>query len=137
MLSSELTTKRPGGVTVVAILIGVLGVLAVFHAGWMLVLSFSSSATLNALFQGETVSRFTLLLMAVLSFILGLIYWWIMQLVLIGSASARIIIVMIAIINIVFALFNLPYGFISIVLNLIVLAMVSTASAKLWFTQSQ
>ena len=129
--------KRPGGVTFVAILVGVLGVLAIVHAIWLFILSLSSSATLNALFQGESVSRFTLLLLALLSFLLGLIYWWIVQLVMVGSESARIIIVMITIINIVFSLFDLPYGIVPIILNLIVLGLVSTASAKLWFTQSQ
>ena len=136
-MSADSVMKRPGGVTFVAIIIAVLGVLSIFHAVWMFILSLSSSATLNALFQGEPVSRFTLLLMAALSFLLGLIYWWIVQLVMIGSASARIIIIMITIINIVFALFNMPYGLLPIVLNLIVLAMVNTASAKVWFLQSQ
>jgi hypothetical protein len=44
---------------------------------------------------------------------------------------------LLAVLNIIFGLFALGRGgFISIIINLIILLMINTASAKAWFTQN-
>ena len=41
-----------------------------------------------------------------------------------------------AMINIVFAIFNLPYGWWTIFISMIILLMVSSAKATMWFRQT-
>ena len=68
---------------------------------------------------------------------LGLIYFWLSKLTFLGSATAHMLISLLAVLNIIFGLFALGRGgFISIIINLIILLMINTASAKAWFTQN-
>jgi hypothetical protein len=40
------------------------------------------------------------------------------------------------VLNIVFALFRLPYGWLAIVINLAILLIINTSKAKAWFQQT-
>jgi hypothetical protein len=48
-----------------------------------------------------------------------------------------VIIQALAVINIVFGFFRLPYGWSAIVINAIILFLMSTAGAKQWFSQNR
>jgi hypothetical protein len=67
---------------------------------------------------------------------MGLIYFWLARITMAGSATALGLITILAIINIVFGLFRLPYGWIPLALNVLVLILVSGKSARAWFTQT-
>lgn len=62
---------------------------------------------------------------------------WLTKMTLIGSATAYTLINFLAILNIFFGLFRLPFGWGVIVLSGLVLILVTTAKAKQWFTQMQ
>ena len=59
-----------------------------------------------------------------LSVILGLMYFWLARMTLVGSATARMIIIMLAAINLFFAFFRLPFGWGIILVSLLIIAMV-------------
>ena len=85
----------------------------------------------------QTISGFFLFVNGLLSFVLGLMYFWLTKMTLIGSATAYTLINFLAILNIFFGLFRLPFGWGVIVLSGLVLILVNTAKAKQWFTQTQ
>ena len=64
-------------------------------------------------------------------------YVWLARLTGIGSQQAHVIIQALAVINIIFGFFRLPYGWSAIIINAIILALVSTSSAKAWFQQNR
>jgi hypothetical protein len=68
--------------------------------------------------------------------LLGLMYLWLIKMIMIGSTTAQFIIQMLAVINIIFAIFTLPYGWYTILISFIILIMVSGAKATMWFRQS-
>jgi len=105
-MSSNETMRRPFGVTLVMVVIAIAAVLNLV-LGTMLVFS-----------------------------ILGLLYLWLIKMTAIGSATAQVIIQMLSVINIVFAIFNLPYGWYTILLSTIILLLVSSARATMWFRQT-
>lgn len=128
---------RPFGVIVVAVLIVFAAIFNLWMAIWLLMASFGGSVAFTDLSgNSQSISAFYLFVNAALSFIMFLIYMWLMRLTLVGSATAHLIISMFAVINIVFALFRLPYGWGMIVINLIVLLLVNTAKSKAWFSQT-
>jgi len=55
---------------------------------------------------------------------------------LIGSATARTIIIMLAAINLFFGFFRLPFGWGIILVSILIMLLVSTKSAKAYFTQT-
>jgi hypothetical protein len=77
-----------------------------------------------------------LLVNGIITLILGLMYLWLIKMTMIGSATAQVIIQILAMINIVFAIFNLPYGWWTIFISMIILLMVSSAKATMWFRQT-
>jgi heme/copper-type cytochrome/quinol oxidase subunit 4 len=83
------------------------------------------------------VSTFYLWFNGALMIILGLIYFWLMRLTFAGSATAQVLISVLAVINIVFGFFHFGNGgWIQILINLIIILIVNSASAKLWFSQN-
>jgi len=136
-MSSSATTSRPFGVTLVMV---VIAIAAIFNLiiGTLLVFSvFGDNPTFTDPF-GETreVGGGWLIFNGAITFILGLMYLWLIKMTAIGSATAQVIIQMLAIINIVFALFNLPYGWWTMLFSLIILFLVSSARATMWFRQT-
>lgn len=132
------TVKRPAGVMIVAALLFLAALFNLALGIWMLFAPLGANPSITDL-GGNTmeIPGFYLVINGLLSIVLGFIYFWLMQMTLIGSATAQLIITFFAVINIVFALFRLPYGWAAIVINLLILAMISTKSAKAWFTQTQ
>lgn len=131
------TMKRPGGVMVIAAL---LFVAALFNL-WLGILAILATLGDNPTitdWQGveHSVPGSVLIINGILWLLMGFIYFWIMRLTLVGSASAQLILTFFAVINIVFALFRLPEGWLAIGLNIIVLLLIYTKSAKEWFSQN-
>jgi hypothetical protein len=129
--------NRPIGVTLVIVLIVLSAVFDIIIGTWLMIASFGSAPTLtDHLGNAIEVSGFTLFINGALSVVLGLMYFWLTKMTLIGSATARTIIIMLAAINLFFGFFRLPYGWGIIVVSLLIMLMVSTKSAKAYFTQA-
>ena len=124
---SDTAIKRPVGVTIVGILT------AIVFGVWMLM--YWLGIKLGTLFEGQTV--FWLLFNGFLAVVMGLIYFWLTQLTFAGSQTAQVLISVFAVINIVFGFFHFDSGGAAqIVINLIVVLIVNTHKAKLWFSQT-
>lgn len=135
-MSDTGVAKRPGGVTLVALLIFIAAIFNLLLGVWMVLAPLGQNPTISDV-SGNTVQlpTFWLLLNGALSVLLGLIYLWLGRMTMAGSASAQVLIQVLAVINIVFALFRLPYGWIAVAVNGLILLLVSTAKAKAWFTR--
>lgn len=136
-MSSNETMRRPFGVTLVMV---VIAIAAIFNLvlGTMLVFSiFGENPTFtDPLGETREIGGGWLVFNGVITFILGLLYLWLIKMTAIGSATAQVIIQMLSVINIVFAIFNLPYGWYTILLSTIILLLVSSARATMWFRQT-
>ena len=133
-MSQSETGTRPIGVTVVAALIFLAAIFNIIFGFWMMFAPFSiTDLGGNELTNMPT---FYLVMNGILSVILGLMYFWLTKLTLIGSATAHLLISFLAVLNIVFALFRLPYGWLAIVINLAILLIINTAKAKAWFQRT-
>jgi len=117
----------------VGILTAILGVINIVFGVWMLM--YWLGIKLGTLFEGQTV--FWLLFNGFLAVVMGLIYFWLTQLTFAGSQTAQVLISVFAVINIVFGFFHFDSGGAAqIVINLIVVLIVNTHKAKLWFSQT-
>ena len=129
--------NRPIGVTLVIVLIVLSAVFDIITGIWMIFAAFGDSPSLtDHLGNSLQVPGFYLFINGALSILLGFLYFWLTKMTLIGSATARTIIIMLAFINAFFGLFRLPYGWGIILVSLLIVAMVSTKSAKDYFTQA-
>ncbi|MBK9741235.1 MAG: hypothetical protein IPO93_17500 [Actinobacteria bacterium] len=86
--------------------------------------------------NSQQIPAFYLFINGLLSFILGIMYFWLARMAMIGSATAYTIINLLAMLNIFFGLLRLPYGWAEIVLNALVLVIVNGRAAKEWFTRA-
>ena len=129
--------NRPIGVTLVIVLIVLSAVFDLIIGTWLMIAAFGNALSLSDhLGNAIEVSGFYLFLNGALSFILGLMYFWLTKMTLIGSATARTIIIMLAAINLVFGFFRLPFGWGIIIASIAIILMVNTKSAKAYFTQA-
>ncbi len=135
-MSTDVPTKRPGGVTFVIALIWISALLNATLGIWMMLAPFGQNPTITDV-QGNTVELpgFWLFMNGALSLLLAFMYVWLARMAAIGAASAQVIIQALAVINIVFGLFRLPYGWLGLVLNILILVIASGASAKAWFSR--
>ena len=135
-MSTDVPTKRPGGVTFVIALIWISALLNAALGIWMMLAPFGQNPTITDV-QGNTVELpgFWLFMNGALSLLLAFMYVWLARMASIGAASAQVIIQALAVINIVFGLFRLPYGWLGLVLNILILVIASGASAKAWFSR--
>ena len=130
---SDTAIKRPVGVTIVGILTAILGVINIVFGVWILM--YWLGIKLGTLFEGQTV--FWLLFNGFLAVVMGLIYFRLTQLTFAGSQAAQVLISVFAVINIVFGFFHFDSGGAAqIIINLIVVLIVNTHKAKLWFSQT-
>lgn len=131
------TAKRPAGVMVIAALLFIAALLNLWFGILAILSTFGDNPVITD-WQGvqHTVPGSVLIINGILWVLMGLIYFWIMQLTLVGSATAQLIITFFAVINIVFALFQLPFGWGAIAVNALALILVYTNSAKVWFSQN-
>jgi hypothetical protein len=130
--------NRPGGVTAVIILIWIAALLNIALGVWMLLAWIGDNPSITD-GQGNaiTIPTFYLIINGILSVVLGVMYVWLARMAGIGSQQAHVIIQALAVINIVFGFFRLPYGWSAVVINAIILLLVSTAGAKKWFSQNR
>lgn len=138
-MTSTTAAKRPAMVTFLAALIWVI---AIFNVGFgvLMVLSpIGENPTVLGAAGGLSIeiSTYYLLFNGLLSIVLGLIYVSISKMILIGSRSAQVVIQALAVINIIFGLMRLPYGWVPIALNLIALLIVSNSKANAWFRTAE
>ncbi len=129
--------KRPVGVTIVSILIVIAGVFNIVLGSVLFFAAFGENPTyVNHLGQEETVSTFYLWFNGALMILLGFIFFWLAGLAWRGSATAQMLISVLATINIIFGFFHLGAGgWGQILINLAILLIVNTARAKIWFSQ--
>lgn len=135
-MSSDVQTKRPGGVTFVIVLIWIAALFNAIIGVWMMLAPFGQNPSITDI-QGNTVELpgFWLFMNGALSLLLAFMYVWLARMASIGAASAQVIIQALAVINIIFGLFRLPYGWLGLVLNILILIIASGASAKAWFSR--
>ena len=135
-MSSDVQTKRPGGVTFVIVLIWIAAVFNAIIGIWLMLAPFGQNPTITDI-QGnqQELPGFWLFMNGALSLLLGFMYVWLARMASIGAASAQVIIQALAVINIIFGLFRLPYGWLGLVLNILILIIASGASAKAWFSR--
>jgi len=132
------TMKRPGGVSAVIVLIWIAALLNIALGIWMLLSWIGDNPSVtDATGNSITIPTFYLIINGLLSLLLGIMYVWLARLTGIGSQQAHVIIQTLAVINIIFGFFRLPYGWGAIIINAIILALVSTSSAKQWFQQNR
>lgn len=136
-MSTGSTMRRPFGVTLVMLVIAIAAILNLV-VGVILVFSiFGDNPTFtDPLGVEREVGGGWLVFNGIITFILGLMYLWLIRLTAAGSATAQVIIQMLAVINIVFAIFTLPFGWYTILLSTIILLLTSSAKATMWFRQS-
>lgn len=129
--------SRPFGVVFVSILLFIGGVYNIFIGFALIFLKPSLSSITNEAIKADTDIPFGWLIVSgILAVILGLMYFWIGRLALAGSQTAYVLINFLAILNIFFALFSLPFGWGALALNVLVLILVNTQNAKAWLSQT-
>lgn len=133
----EPTMKRPGGVTLVWLLVLLAAIVNVIGGIWLLFASFGDNPSLTDV-TGATheVPTYLLVISGIMTLILGLLYFWLAGLVNKGSRTAQVVISVLAVLNIIFGLFSLPQGWFSIIINILILILINSGSAKAWFSQN-
>lgn len=136
-MAADTAIKRPFGVTLVGILVAIAGILNLTFGILIVFSSFGDNPTyVNNFGQEVTVSSFFLWFNGTLMILLGIIYFWLTRLTFAGSATAQLLISVLAVINIVFGFFHFGNGgAFQIILNLIIVLIVNSAGAKIWFSQ--
>lgn len=128
---------RPFGVVLVAALVFISGLFDIIFGVWMLLAPLGGAPTITDLAGNEQqISSFFLVMNGLLSVVLGFMYMWLTKMTLIGSATAYVLINFLAILNIFFGLFRLPFGWGIIALSALALLLVNTSKAKAWFTRA-
>lgn len=136
-MSTGSTMRRPFGVTLVMFVIALAAILNLVLGTLLIFSIFGENPTIvDPLGNEHTIGGGWLVFNGIITFILGLLYLWLIRLTAAGSATAQVIIQMLSVINIVFAIFNLPYGWYTILLSTIILLLVSSAKATMWFRQT-
>ena len=136
-MSSTGTMRRPFGVTLVMIVIAIAAVFNVVLGVFMILAPIGENPSIVDPFGTEhQIGGGWLIFNGIITLILGLLYFWLIKMTAIGSATAQVIIQMLSVINIVFAIFNLPLGWYTILLSVIILLLVSSARATMWFRQT-
>lgn len=136
MSSTSPDTKRPGGITFIVVLIWIAAIFNAIIGVWLMLAPFGQNPTLtDPAGNSQEIPGFYLFVNGALSLLLAFIYVWLARATSFGLAGAQVIIQALAVINIVFALFRLPYGWLALVLNIIILIIASGAKAKAWFTK--
>lgn len=136
-MSETKTMRRPFGVTLVALIVGIAAVLNVTFGVLMIFSIFGSNPTISdPLGNDHVIGGGWLIFNGTVTLILGLLYFWLIKMIMIGSTTAQFIIQMLVVINIVFSIFNLPYGWWTILVNVFILILVSGTKATMWFRQT-
>lgn len=129
------TIKRPLAVSGVASIIAISGLFNIVVGARI---AFSPAGTNHAFSQligdNPTVPDWFLLINGALSLLLGLMYLWLVRLILMRVALSQVLVQTLAVVNIVFGFVNLPLGWVAISANTVNLILISTSSARKWFS---
>lgn len=130
--------QRPASVLFIAILVAISGFFDLIFGIWMVLAPWVDQPTLTDHLGKELVGppTFWFVINGLLSIVLGLMYFWLTKMTLVGSQTAYVLVNFLAILNIFFGLFRLPYGWGVMLLNVLVLLLANTNNAKAWFRQS-
>jgi hypothetical protein len=126
--------SRPFGVVFIAVLL-IIGAVYNIIIGFTLMFA-PLRLTDIAGAELKNIPTFWLIVSGILSVILGLMYFWLSKLALVGSQTAYMLVNFLAILNIMFSLFSLPFGWGMLILNVIVLIAVNTNASKAWLSQT-
>jgi hypothetical protein len=136
-MSDKKTVRRPFGVTLVALLVAVAAIMNITFGILIMFSIFGDNPTFtDPTGTAREVGGFWLVFNGGIMVLLGLLYLWLIKMIMLGSTTAQFIIQMLAVINIVFAIFTLPYGWYTILVSFIILILVSGAKATMWFRQT-
>jgi hypothetical protein len=127
--------NAPKSILIATVLIA-LGATFNFVVGLLLSLDPESFQGIDSPTTPEGAPSQLILLSGVACVAVGFVYIWVIKELLDGSQFAIVMIYTLAAINILFGLFRMPLGFLTISLNLIALFMVRTKSAKQWLNSS-
>lgn len=127
------TPRRPGSVTAVAVLVFIGALLQFVAAGAAIFLALRPGEV-QQLFS-QPITDWYWWMTAILSLILGVIYIWIGRGLLTGDPQAWLLVNVLTVINMIFALFQIPFGtgWLALVLGAVILIMNNTMSSRTWF----
>ncbi len=130
--------QRPASVLFIAILVAISGFFDLIFGIWMVLAPWVDQPTLTDHLGKELAGppTFWFVVNGLLSIVLGLMYFWLTKMTLVGSQTAYVLVNFLAILNIFFGLFRLPYGWGVMLLSILVLVLANTNNAKAWFRQS-
>lgn len=132
-------TFRPTGVTIVGALIWVAAIWEAIVGVFAIIVAISSSQAerfFNGQFLGN-VSDSYLWAFGLLSLALAAVYVIVAKTLLAGDDFARVVVIVLAALNIVFALFSFPWGVLGMILNIIIIAILVGPKATLFFSQTK
>lgn len=130
--------QRPFGVVFIAILL-IIGAVYNIIIGFTLMFlpaTLTDSLTDVTGAAVQNVPTFWLVISGIMSVILGVLYFWLSRITLAGSQTAYLLVNFLAVLNIIFAMFSLPFGWGALILNVIVLIAVNTSASKAWLSQT-
>ena len=130
---------RPLGVSIVGLLVRIAAVwqLAV---GIFCISEALTSSQASRLFKGQylgSVSDGYLWFAGLVAIAFGLILWRVAATLVEGDPAARIFVVALAVLNIIFALLSFPWGIAGMIINLLVVFLLSSSSSVRWFAASK
>lgn len=129
--------QRPASVLFIAFLVAISGFFDLVFGIWMLLAPWVDQPTITDHVGKElSIPTYWFVINGLLSIVLGLMYFWLTNKTLAGSQTAYVLINFLAMINIFFGLFRLPYGWGVIALSALALILVNTNNAKAWFRQA-
>ena len=138
-MSDVLTQRRPAAVTVLAILIIIDAAFNIVFGAYLMIMSPNAAAFSTITDHAGSALTFSPLMLFInglISFIFGFMLVWLFRITLVGSATAGALINFLAIIDIIFSLFRLPFGWGTILIMVIVLLLANTKQSKAWFSQT-
>ena len=134
MSTTELAVeRRPASVLIVAVLVIIGAIIQLLSTAFALVLALRPGEAQR--FLGHAVSDWYWIGSAVLSLLLALILIWIARGLIQGDPQAWLLVNVLALINLVFSVFQIPYGtgWASLLINALLLILNNTTSARIWF----
>ncbi|MBU6148060.1 MAG: hypothetical protein KGP10_07810 [Actinomycetales bacterium] len=126
-MSSPAAAGRPFVVTLLGVFIYIVALFNIVTGIWWMV---AAPAITDHLGTTIEVSPFLIFLNGLLSLVLGIMFIWLASLTFAGSVVAYELINLLAIINLIFGLFRLPYGWGAIALSILVLLLVNLRSSQ-------
>lgn len=127
--------RRPGSITFVVVMVWIGAFYNLALGVWLMLAPIGKNPSVtDALGRTQELPGFWLFVNGAMTFVLGLIYVWLARMAGVGATQAQVLIQVLSVINIVFALLHLPYGWLALLLNALILVFASNDTAKRWFT---